>query len=170
MCNARTCLHQEGLVHKLGGTNYHRYHIFFCLKIKQRSTPYLSFGHRWHPLTRETRSDKFWVFSKMAHHPSLIPRSSRLFKMAVESNSPPWGSLQMSKSQPMCTLRSQISLGCPTPPILGQTIDRCITSQLRLKPWVVVWPWHRTPASRARTLCWATKTDLHSLTQTAPMT
>ena len=74
----------------------------------------------------------------------------------------------MSKSQPMCTLRSQIPLGCPTPPILGQTIDRCITSQLRLKPRVVVRLWYRTPASRARTLCWATEpqkpTYTHSLT------
>ena len=51
----------------------------------------------------------------MAHHSSLIPRSSRLFKMAVKSNFPPWGSLWMSKSQPMCALRNQIPLGCLTP-------------------------------------------------------
>ena len=43
MCNARTCYHQEGLVHKLGGTNYHRYHIFFLLKNKatQYSLPFV---------------------------------------------------------------------------------------------------------------------------------
>ena len=55
------------------------------LKKKQHDTPYLSFSHPW---TRETRSNDFWVFSKMADH-SLIPRSSPLFKMAVESNFPP---------------------------------------------------------------------------------
>ena len=32
------------------------------------------------------------------------------------------------------------SPGLPDPPILGQTIDRCITSQLRLKPRVVLRP------------------------------
>ena len=76
-----------------------------------------------HPWTRETRSNDFWVFSKMADH-SLIPRSSPLLKMAVESNFPP---LWISKSPPTCTLRSLIPVGCPPPPpILGQTTDRCI--------------------------------------------
>ena len=122
MCNARTCHHQEGLVHKLGGTNYHRYHIFFCLKIKQHSTPYLSFGHRWHPLTRETRSDKFWVFSNMAHHSSLIPRSSRLFKMAVKSNSPPQGIAADVKIPTHVHLTKSNSPGLPDPPSWGKPL------------------------------------------------
>ena len=58
----------------------------FLLKKKQYDTPYLSFSHPW---TRETRSNDFLEFSKIADH-SLIPRSSPLFKMAVESNFPPW--------------------------------------------------------------------------------
>ena len=76
----------------------------FCLKKQQHDTPHLSFSHPW---TRETRSNDFWVFSKMADH-SLIPRSSPLFKMAVESNFPPWGPLWMSKSPPTCALLSLI--------------------------------------------------------------
>ena len=44
--------------------------------------------HFWekHPWTRETDSNEFWVFSKMTHHSSLIPRSYQLFKMAIMSN------------------------------------------------------------------------------------
>ena len=83
--------------------------------------------HRW---TRETDSNEFWAFSKMTHHSSLIPRSYQLFKMAIMSNFPPWESLWMSKSQPTCTLRILVPLGCPTSPlphILRQTLDRCIT-------------------------------------------
>ena len=69
---------------------------------------------------QETRSIELWVFSKMAHHSSLIPRPSQLFKMAVESNFPPRGSLWMSKSQPTCASRGLIPLGCPTPPSWGK--------------------------------------------------
>ena len=100
----------------------------FCFKKKQHDTPYLSFSHPW---TRKTRSNDFWVFSNMADH-SLIPRSSPLFKMVVESNFPPWGPLWMSKSPPTCALRSLIPVGCPAPPILGQTIDRCIMAAIIL--------------------------------------
>ena len=91
------------------------------------------FGKKKYPWTRETDSNEFWAFSKMTHHSSLIPRSYQLFKMAIMSNFPPWESLWMSKSQPTCTLRILVPLGCPTSPpppppyILGQTIDRCIT-------------------------------------------
>ena len=59
-------------------------------------------------------------------HLSLIPRSSRLFKMAVESNSPPWGSLRMSKSLTPYEVKFP---WVARPPILGQTIDRCIKEQ-----------------------------------------
>ena len=90
----------------------------FCLKKQQHDTPHLSFSHPW---TRETRSNDFWVFSKMADH-SLIPRSSPLFKMAVESNFPPWGLLWMSKSPPTCALRSLIPVGCPAPPSWGKPL------------------------------------------------
>ena len=85
---------------------------------KQHDTPYLSFSHPW---TRETRSNDFWVFSKMADH-SLIPRSSPLFKMAVESNFPPRGPLWMSKSPPMCALQSLIPVGYPAPPSWGKPL------------------------------------------------
>ncbi|KAM7439076.1 Protein fem-1 B [Porites harrisoni] len=57
----------------------------------------------------------------MADH-SLIPRSSPLFKMAVESNFPPWGPLWMSKSPPTCALRSLIPVGCPAPPSWGKPL------------------------------------------------
>ena len=58
----------------------------------------------------------------MTHHSSLIPRSSQLFKMVVKSNFAPWESLWMSKSQPMCALRSLIPLGCPTPQSWGKPL------------------------------------------------
>lgn len=79
---------------------------------KQHNIPYLLFSHPW---TRETRLKEFWVFSKIAQHSSLIPRSSELFMIVVELNFPPWGPLWMSKSQPTCALWSLISLGCSTP-------------------------------------------------------
>ena len=91
---------------------------------KRKATQYslqctvLSFSHPW---TRETRSNEFWVFSKVAYHLSLIPRSSQLFKMAVESNFPPWGSW-MSKSRPTGALQSLIPLGCPTPQSWGKPL------------------------------------------------
>ena len=81
----------------------------------------------------KTRSNEFWICSKMAHHSSLFPRSSQFFKKAVESTFPPWGSLWISKSQPTCAFTKSNSPGLadpppppPSPAILGQTIDRCI--------------------------------------------
>ena len=77
----------------------------------------------------------------MAHHSSLIPRSSQLFKMAVKSNFPPQGTLWMSKSQLTCALRSLTPLDCPTPPpppptpIVGQTNDRCINLDYDWTMW-----------------------------------
>ena len=65
--------------------------------------------------------------SKMADH-SLIPRSSPLFKMAVESNFPPWGPLWMSKSPPTCALRSLIPVGCPAPPSWGKPLIGALRS------------------------------------------
>ena len=64
--------------------------IFAFKKATRYSLPFVQ---------RETRSNDFLVFSKMAD-PSLIPRSSPLFKMAVKSNSPPWRPLWMSNQKP----------------------------------------------------------------------
>ena len=90
-------------------------------------TPYLSF----HPWTREARSNDFWVFSKIADH-SLIPRSSPLFKMAVESNFPPPGTVVDVKIPTHVRFTKSNSRGLPGPPILGQTIDRCITFLMKI--------------------------------------
>ena len=97
----------------------------FLLKKKQYDTPYLSFSHPW---ARETRSNDFWVFSKMADY-SLIPRSSPLLKMAVESNFPSWGPLWVSKSPPTCALRSLIPEGCPAPPSWGKPLIGALQGQ-----------------------------------------
>ena len=48
---------------------------------------------------------------------------------------PPLSKMAVSQiSQPMCASLSLISVGCPPPhpPILGQTIDRCITCEVKL--------------------------------------
>ena len=86
--------------------------IFAFKKATRYSLPFVQ---------RETRSNDLLVFSKMADH-SLIPRSSPLFKMAVESNFPPWGPLWMSKSPPTCALRSLIPVGCPAAPSWGKPL------------------------------------------------
>ena len=100
----------------------------FCLKIKQHNTPYPCFSHRWQPWTRETRSVEFWVFPKMAHHSSLIPRSSRLFMMAVESNFPPWD--RCGCQNPNLCVPYEVKFPWVAQlPILGQTIDRCMRSR-----------------------------------------
>ena len=103
----------------------------FCLKIKQHNTPYLSFSHRWHPLTRETRSDEFWVFSNMAHHSSLSTFQDggrvefpTLLGIAADVKIPTHVRLTKSNSP-----------GLPDPPILGQTIDRCIRSSVDFRNW-----------------------------------
>ena len=98
--------------------------------LKKSNTILLSFSHPW---TRDTRSNDFWVFSKMADH-SLIPRSSPLFKVVVESNFPPWGPFWMSKSPPTCPLRSLIPVDCPAPPSWGKPLIGAYKASISFTP------------------------------------
>ena len=122
MCNARTCRHQEGLVHKLGGTNYHRYHIFFLPKNKatQYSLPFVRPSLTSFNAGNSLRQ----ILGIFQHGAPFVTHSQILstFQDGGRIEFPTWGSLQMSKSQPMCTLRSQIPLDCPTPQSWGKPL------------------------------------------------
>ena len=105
---------------RLRGTGWAEFSYFLCYfkMVAPRASRFLPQVRRI--VGSGNENDEFCVFSKIAHHSSLIPRSSQLFKMAVESNFPPRGLLWMSKSQPTCALGSLIPLGCPTPPSWGK--------------------------------------------------
>ena len=108
--------------------------ILFVIKL-QKLKKQVSFCHpsqrNEHIKMWETHPNDYWVFFKTAdllYHSFPGPPLS---KMAAESNFPPWGcSIRMSISLPMCTSMSLI----PSPPILRQTIDRCIIGYVHTVP------------------------------------
>ena len=81
----------------------------------------------------ETHPNHYRVFSKIAYFLSLIPWSST-FQDGGWVKFPTLGTFRMSNSLRTCASLSLIPVGCPPPPILGQTIDRCI-SLLRRFLW-----------------------------------
>ena len=81
----------------------------------------------------ETHPNDYRVFSKIAYFLSLIPWSST-FQDGGWVKFPTLGTFRMSNSLRKCASLSLIPVSCPPPPLLGQTIDRCI-SLLRRYLW-----------------------------------
>ena len=82
----------------------------------------------------ETHPNDYRVFSKIAYFLPLIPWSST-FQDGGWVKFPTLGTFRMSNSLRTCASLSLIPVSCPPPhPILGQTIDRCI-SLLRRFLW-----------------------------------
>ena len=82
----------------------------------------------------ETHPNDYWVFSKMVDLLSLIPWSST-FQGGGESNFPPWGRSGCQIPYPRVLHESNSRGLPPPPPILGQTIDRCITCEVNSVVW-----------------------------------
>ena len=98
-----------------------------CLLKKATQYSIFLFSHPW---KQETRSNEFWIFSKMALHSSVIPRSSQdggwvkfpTMGIVVDVKIPPHVCLTKSNSPRLANMT-----------ILGQTIDKCIKSNKNVR-------------------------------------